>query len=97
MGQKVNPKLYKFGITNFWANINIPNNNKIVNYINYNYIFNLISFFFSKYNIEIYFFKAKIQKDLYLNVYTYNYRYTRVLKYNKKIKKQKLNYLQRNI
>ena len=94
MGQKVNPKLYKFGISNFLENINIPNNNKIVNFINYNYLFNLVSFFFIKYNIEVYFFKAKIQTDLYLNIYTYNYRYMRVLNYNKKIKKKKLNYFQ---
>jgi hypothetical protein len=34
---------------------------------------------------------------LYLTIYTYNYRYTRVLKYNKRVKKKKLNYLQKNI
>ena len=97
MGQKVNPKLYKFGITNFWDNINYPNNNKLVNFINYNYLFNLLSFFFNKYNIQIYFFKAKLRKTLALSIYIYNSMYTQVKSFKKKVKKVKLNYLKNHI
>lgn len=46
MGQKVNSQIFKYGISNFWDNVNYPLNNKIMNYISYQYIFKLISFFF---------------------------------------------------
>jgi len=93
MAQKVNPKLYKFGISNFWDNTNFPNNEKLTNLINYNYLFNLVSFFFNSYNVHIYFFKVKLQNIMYLSIYTYNSMYLRTLDYPKKIKKVKLNYL----
>jgi hypothetical protein len=92
MGQKVNPKLYRLGISNFWSENNYPTDQKFIGIIDYNYLFELLVFFFNIYNIQVYFFKSNFIKDiLNLYVFVYKYMYTKKRKFYKK-KLNKFNY-----
>jgi hypothetical protein len=72
MGQRVNPILYRLGISSFWGCVNYPANNYIANFINTGVLFNLIQFYFRRkriklFNLECTFIESKL--NIFLHVF----------------------------
>lgn len=85
MGQKVNAKIFRYGITNLWNSINYPTNTKLVDYIRYNFLFKILEFYFVLLGIKIFFYKVSIYNNVFL-VYLYLYKY--ISKSRKGLKKK---------
>jgi hypothetical protein len=85
MGQKVNSKIFKYGVSNFWENTNYILDQKKKNLVAYNYLYKVISFFLYKYKMEVFFFKILVQEYIGIYVFLYNnLQTTKRFKMNKK-------------
>lgn len=65
MGQRVNPVLFRAGVSTFWGSANYPTNKRLSSMVDTNFIFSIVSFFLKKNKIKLYSFKCNISNNIF--------------------------------
>ena len=76
MGQRVNPILYRSGISSYWGSVNFPSNKNLSSITETNYLFDLVKIYFRRRGLKLYNQKCKISKcKIRLYLYFYENRF----------------------
>jgi len=71
MGQRVNPILFRAGISTFWDSANYPANKNLSSLVDTDFIFNIFAFFLKKNRIKLYSFKSNIVNNVFFIYVTF--------------------------